>query len=80
MAVQPRQAISKTIGSAFDDAQRDLLLEEFAAYQNDMNALNQQRDLYWSRWELETPNPEDNPYISQFSAPYPFQPPPVLGR
>ena len=64
--------INPQIGSAFDDEQRDAMLWEYRKYRLDLRPMLALWDQYWSRWELETPDPSVNPYISQFSSPYPF--------
>lgn len=52
--------------------ERDKLLQELWAWKQDLDPLRQKWDLYWSRWELEGPSDAENPYISKFTAPYPF--------
>jgi hypothetical protein len=64
--------LDPTPGSGFDDVQRDIMLVEFHKYQLDLRPMLALWDQFWSRWELETPSPETNPYISQFQSPYPF--------
>ncbi len=48
------------------------MLWEYRKYRLDLRPMLALWDQYWSRWELETPDPSVNPYISQFSSPYPF--------
>jgi len=54
------------------DEERDRFLTELATWEKDLRPLREQWDLFWTRWELKPPSDQENPYISQFQAPYPF--------
>lgn len=54
------------------DEERDWMLRELAQWEQDLRPLKQQWDLFWQKWELLAPTDLENPYISQFTAPYPF--------
>jgi hypothetical protein len=54
------------------DTERDWMLRELAQWEQDLRPLKQQWDLFWQKWELLAPTDAENPYISQFVAPYPF--------
>ena len=55
-----------------NDRELDDFLVELLTWEKDKDPLRTQWDQFWSRWELTPPSDSENPYISQFSAPYPF--------